>query len=241
MPILSINRPRGRVTGNAARWRTAAAAALIAAVPAVLAGCGTAEKLGQAAHDGGPSAGPRATPSASVNPLGPDACNVPSPAGAGSGSWRIVMPSTVCGMQADTNVGDKQSGEGLVQVEQSSFDGDLYPGIGTARPGTYGSWNTPSGLGVYRSIIATGFDGSFNPKIAMPALEDGGGTYRPVPAGPHGGVMACATSDGALSCAWATTTTAGMFELSDTSGQLISGSRADKVAVDVRDVLEARG
>lgn len=212
------------------RWYVAVAA-VIAVTSAV--GCGHSKPSNA-------TPAPTGIPSAVAEKMsGPTACD--RTAGSqGGGPWTIVMPGTLCGLPADTSANARRNGQALVQTETISFSSGAHPGIGTAQSSAFGSWVTPIGVPVYRSISATGFTGQFNPSIALKTLETSGPAYRKISPGPHGGVMACRlSSGGSESCAFATTTTAGAFTLGDTSGQLTKGSRAATIATEIRDALEA--
>lgn len=211
-----------------------AAAVTVAAAAFAAAGCS------HAASGGNAQPSPTGIPSAEAAKMtSPTACDS-SARNQGGSAWKIAMPATLCDLPADTSPAAKQNGQSLLQTETISFNSGVYPGLGTARSSASGAWVTPSGVTPYRSITAAGFTGSFKPSVVMKVLENSGKGYRTLSPGPHGGQLACLVSGGGTeSCAFATSTTAGSFTLSDTSGDLTKGSRTDTIATEIRDALEA--
>jgi hypothetical protein len=177
------------------------------------------------------------------SPKGPLACDLPGNPSNGSGRWTLVLPATVCGMKTDNSAAMKQAGPyGLRSLEfliNAEDDGGY---VGRYTHGVVRAWelSIPGDPPLNRDITFTGLDGTFKPAAVVSAVGNGGGyTVSSVPAGPHGGVMACGEYGDAddVQCVWATTTTLGSFTLSDTTGEL-TGSHLAANAVLIRDVLE---
>jgi hypothetical protein len=177
------------------------------------------------------------------SPKGPLACDLPGNPPNGSGRWTLVLPATVCGMKTDNSAAMQQANPGaLGSLEFLINAADLNGYVGHYTRGVARGWqlSIPGDPPLNRGITFNGLDGTFKPAAVVSAVGNGGGyTVSSVPAGPHGGVMACGEYGGAdqVQCVWATTTTLGCFILSDTTGEL-TGSDLAANAVRIRDVLE---
>jgi len=69
-------------------------------------------------------------------------------------------------------------------------------------------------------LAFTGFKGTFNPNKVMASLAALGTDSHPAAAGPHGGMLACATTPAPSGtvCVWVTTTTLGITEFFSSTG-----------------------
>jgi hypothetical protein len=174
---------------------------------------------------------------------GPQACDLPGNPSNGSGRWTLVTPPTVCGLKTDNSAQMLQADQsGLSSLEFLINAADLNTSVGHYTHGVVRGYelSVPGDPPLNRSVDFTGLDGTFKPAAAVNAVGNGGGySVTSVPAGPHGGVLACGEHGGAdqVQCVWATTTTLGTFLLSDTTGELV-GSHLAANAVRIRDVLE---
>jgi hypothetical protein len=222
----------------------AAAAAIVLVVVAIAPG-----------HSPRPASSPGAskTPVASKDPpasapasndTGPAACVAASqPSGAAS-SWKLVSPGTLCGLPQNNTPEELSAGQEMV----SAVEGDLTNFNGQ----TFGQETSDVAVGyqiqrntvdIYRSVSFTGLEGRFRPRAAASAVEsslDFGQhyTFKSVPPGPHGGVMACGGEfPDSEDCVWATPTTLCVIMIIDTTEQLV-GSNTAANAVRIRDVLE---
>lgn len=147
----------------------------------------------------------------------------------------MIVPRTLCGLPIDSR------GQQADQADLGATEANLSAsGIGY-RSGVSEGYETPNGTDArsYRFINYLGITGRFNPAQAMSVLE--GGTdenYRSVPAGPHGGLMACAEQyHNVADCVWATPTTLCSITIEDTSLQLVR-THADANAIRIRAVVE---
>ena len=177
---------------------------------------------------------------------GPSACVLPGTQASGSGPWKLVMPSKLCGEPRDTKPQDQPV---LSSTEFLISASDLNPpGVGNYTSGVTQDYqlehaNPQGGTAFYRNIAVQALKGKFNPKTAISVLGstytgDSNSTLRNVPAGPHGGLMACTSPTSTeTECVWATTTTAGLITVNDNSGEL-TGSHGAANAVWVRDAVE---
>lgn len=184
--------------------------------------------------------------------LGPDACKVP--AASGSGPFKMAAPSTLCGMPNGDDAYTKKTDPSSLATDRFNFDQTTNPGpdgpVGTPASGWIHHWNTPAHLGVYRFATVEGWTGKFNPKSAVPVFAqsyDDQLTFKPVDPGPHGGVMECAedtsgnsdpNADNAAVCVFATSTTIGTVNFTDTAKELTAPANLAKVGQELRDALE---
>lgn len=229
--------------------RQAAAALMAAAIIAGVAACGSPGRhpAPQPAQPNGAgvTAGPGGLPSSA---LGPDACQVPATSGAGP--WRMILRAQpLCGLPYDGIKSTVEQYRAKLGVDALNFNPDLsgYGAIGKPSQGWVAGWETPNGLGTYRTISVDGFTGQFIPERAMKAfagLADGTYAFKPADPGPHGGVMECGQSTspaagvGDAQCVFATTSTIGIIKVTDTKNELTSPGRIDQVAQEIRDVVE---
>lgn len=147
----------------------------------------------------------------------------------------MTVPRTLCGLPVDSRA--LQSG----QADLGATESDLgVNGIAYAS-GVSEGYETPNGAEAksYRFVTYLGFNGKFNPAQAMSVLESGDDeTFHSVPAGPHGGLMACAEQyPNVADCVWATSTTLCDIDIEDTSLELV-GTHADANAIRIRDAVE---
>lgn len=92
-------------------------------------------------------------------------------------------------------------------------------------------------------LAFTGFDGTFNPAKVIAGLTSLGTDETTQTAGPHGGMLECATESGSASgtvCVWATTTTVGVTEFFSSTGPetVSSQAKAASDTVNVRASVE---
>ena len=204
-------------------------------VAALLAACSSAAGHPAASR---PSASVPATPSA-ASADGPLACvSTAKPAG-GSGPWKLVPPSVLCGLPEETSAQYVQSGQSLASEDKlllsmhnagpvTSTVTAMYQGLSTAAQRATS----------FRSVSVVGFDGSFQTAAALSALEEQPEyTYTNASPGPHGGTLACANIEGSENCVWATATTVCEITILDPTGELIGANSAAN-AVRIRDALE---
>jgi hypothetical protein len=176
---------------------------------------------------------------------GPSACVLAGSPSGGSGPWKLVKPTTLCGMPQDTTPGGLQADQELLSATQLIFNPLAgQPSMGNETSGFAVSYEVPEHLGFTRYVNFVGFDGTFNPQVAVSSLAQQdenpdipGNVFHPVPAGPHGGAMECAPSYSAEECIFATSTTLGDMMIDDTLGQL-TGSHTGTNAIRIRDALE---
>jgi hypothetical protein len=189
-----------------------------------------------------PSPGPSAGSVVQPNPLGASACDTASPAASQASKWKLLSPSTLCGLpqnNTSAEVSSSQEMASAIESDLTNINGQTY-GTETSdvSQGYQIGHNT---AGVYRSISFTGLEGTFSPQAAASAVETplaSNYTFTSVPPGPHGGVMACGpVSSDSANCVWATPTTLCLIMIIDTTGQLI-GPNVAANAVRIRDALE---
>jgi hypothetical protein len=92
-------------------------------------------------------------------------------------------------------------------------------------------------------LAFTGFTGTFNPTKVMASLASLGTAAHPATAGPHGGMLDCATAPGTPAgtiCVWVTTTTMGVTEFFSSTGPEVvtQQSKAATDALKFRDDVE---
>lgn len=209
--------------GQNGQWR--GTVAVVLAVMALAAGCGAT----------GTQHASRPAPSAK----GPQACDVPGNPSNGSGRWKLVTPATVCGMKTDNSAQMQQANQSAIGSLEFLVSA---AGVGHYTHGVARGWELtiPGDPPINRGVTFNGLDGTFKPAAAVSAVGNGSGyPVTSMPAGPHGGALACGEFGGAdqVQCVWATTTTLGTFIFSDTTGELL-GSHLAANAVRIRDVLE---
>ncbi len=162
--------------------------------------------------------------------------------GSGSGPWKLVQPSTVCGIPISQDAAFTQIAQTELQGAELAF---TIPGgfghytNGVAFQAMYPDINSP---GPYLSVQVFGFNGTFtNVTAAVKALEsDDGETFYTVPAGPHGGVMQCAqdSDDQIQECVFGTSTTLGDIQFAFQNLSIPAGISADASAISVRNAVE---
>jgi hypothetical protein len=209
----------------------------------VLAACSSASSSHPPASKppvGKPSPGATPTRSAS-NADGPLACVTAGRATGGNGPWKLVTPPTLCQLQLQTSHQFKQSGQQLVDATKALLLIDDAGTVTSALGVTYqGSSDAAQRASSGRSVSVVGFDGRFRPAAALIAVEEAQFTYTNLPPGPHGGMLACANTEGSEDCIWATHTTLCDITIIDPTGELIGGNSGAN-AVRIRDVLEVPG
>jgi hypothetical protein len=184
--------------------------------------------------------------SSAHSPTGPSACALAAQPASRAGSWKMITPRTLCGMLPTKTAQIRQADQAMVNAMQGVVTSS---GItSTASVGRYTSafaqgYQVPANSqGIYRSVSFTGLDGTFSPAAAVTALGsalDTGSAFRSVPAGPHGGAMACAPVSAITEqCVWATGSTLGVIQVVDTTRELV-GTHVRGTAVLIRDALEA--
>jgi hypothetical protein len=180
-----------------------------------------------------PSPRPLATPSASSSE-GPLACVTSGKAAQGSGPWKLVAPSKLCGLPVQTSAEYVQSGQSLAGLDKEVLK---IANVGPVTSEFSAAWQSPRTPNFDRGITFVGFEGTFKPAAALNALEVPGETYTNVAPGPHGGVMACSGENDGGNCVWATTTTVCEVTISDSTRQLLDANIGVN-GVRIRDALE---
>jgi hypothetical protein len=220
-----------------------AAAAIVLVVAAVAPGKSPRPASSTSASKT-PSASKR--PSASApNDTGPSACAAASQAGQGSqaGPWRLLSPSTLCGLPQNNSPQELSASQGMASALESDLDNFNGQNFGQETSDVSVGYQIQHGFGIYRSVTFTGLEGTFRPRAAASAVESGLDfgqhyTFTSVPPGPHGGVMACGGEyPDSEDCVWATRTTLCVIMIIDTTRELVGSSIAAN-AVRIRDVLE---
>jgi hypothetical protein len=193
------------------------------------------------------------TPSAPKHPsasapdeTGPSACAAagqPSTQAGQAGPWKLLSPSTLCGLPQNTSPQELSASQGMVSALESDLDNFNGQNFGRETSDVSVGYQIQHGLGIYRSVSFTGLEGTFRPRAAASAVESGLDfgqryTFTSVPPGPHGGVMACGGEyPDSEDCVWATRTTLCVIMILDTTRELVGSSIAAN-AVRIRDVLE---
>lgn len=171
----------------------------------------------------------------SATTLGPSACVIATQATAGSGSWKLVTPATLCGLPEQTSAQYQQSGQSLATLDKDLIGMDDAGSVTSTITAAYQSPQTPN---FYRAVTFVGFDGTFQPAAALSAMEQPGETYTSEPPGPHGGRLVCSSENDGGDCVWATSTTVAEITISDSTRELL-GANIGANAVRIRDALEA--
>jgi hypothetical protein len=174
------------------------------------------------------------TPSSSISE-GPLACVTAGKSAQGSGPWKLVAPSKLCGLPVQTSSEYVQSGQSLASLDKIVLK---MQNAGTVTSTVTAAWQSPRTPNFDRGITFVGFEGTFKLAAALNALELPGETYTSVAPGPHGGTMACSGENDGGNCVWATSTTVCEITISDSTRQLL-GSNIAANAVRIRDALEA--
>lgn len=179
---------------------------------------------------------------------GPSACVVKGTAGTGSGSWKVVQPTTLCGLPVDESPASLAASQQSLTATELVFD----PVGGQPNPGSETSafsvgYQIPSSANFSRFINVVAFSGTFNEPAAVSELAQldtnpviPGNVFKSVPPGPHGGLMECAPSYSTEECVFGTSTTLGQFTIEDTLKEL-TGAATPVNAVRIRDALEVPG
>jgi hypothetical protein len=202
-----------------------------------VAACSSAGSKPAAPHPSPSKPSPSASIGLSASAMGPSACVTAGRPAGGSGPWRFVAPATLCGLPLDNSTQSQQLGLTVASENKLLLTMD---GGGTATSSTTLEYQSPRVPNFYRSINVVGLEGTFHPAAAVSAVEEQGYTYTREPPGPHGGVMACADTEGVEDCVWATSTTVCDVQIIDLSRELLGASVAVN-AVRIRDALEAPG
>lgn len=192
---------------------------------------------------------PGSTPGGQANSAsGPSACVVNGSPGTGSGPWKVVQPTTLCGLPVDKSPASLAASQQSLTATELVFD----PVGGQPNPGSETSafsvgYQIPSSANFERFINVVAFSGTFNQPAAVSELAQldtnpdiPGNVFKSVPPGPHGGLMECAPSFTAEECVFGTSTTLGQFTIEDTLKEL-TGAATPANAVRIRDALEVPG
>jgi hypothetical protein len=235
-PPLPPQPPRGRWLGGGATVMII----VVALVIGVLVTRGDGSSTSQGRHSSG---GVSQRDSASGSVLVPSACPTSSQPSVGTGPWKLVQPQTLCGIPSYTTAAAKQANQELVsllklKITESSLTG---PSAGSYTSSAVGRYQYQPGTvsNLYRLVVFAGLDGRFNVAAAMNAFEIGDGmTYKKLPPGPHGGMLACELTAGQPTCVFATSTTVCQFLILDTTHELAARLAAN--ALSIRDAIEVR-
>jgi hypothetical protein len=220
----------------------AAAAAIVLVAVAVAPG-----KSPQPASSPGASKTPSASKGLSasaLNDTGSSACVTASQPSSQASSWNLVSPSTLCGLPQNNSPQELSAGQAMVSAVEGDLTNFNGPNFGQETSDVAVGYQIQHNTAdIYRSVSFTGMEGTFRPRAAASAVEsslDFGQhyTFRSVPPGPHGGVMACGGEfPDSEDCVWATRTTLCVIMIIDTTQELVGSSIAAN-AVRIRDVLE---
>jgi hypothetical protein len=185
--------------------------ALIAVAVVVVVGIAVgAYLLVHRGHSSPPSAGPTTHPTSS-----PTATKSTAPVPPKTVAYTLTTPATAGGYpKLTTTPSAVQAAAGAVSqaIENAvKQDGAKVTGQVTA------GYQLSSG----QVLAFTGFKGRFTPAKVIASLATLGTHSQPGTAGPHGGMLACATAPGSPSgtvCVWVTTTTLGVTEFFSSTG-----------------------
>jgi hypothetical protein len=176
--------------------------------------------------------------------MGSSACETASQPGSQASSWKLVSPSTLCGLPQNNSAAELSAGQEMVSAVEGDLTNFNGPNFGQETSAVAVGYQIQHNtVGVYRSVSFTGLEGTFRPRAAASAVESSLNfgqhyTFKSVPPGPHGGVMACGGEyPDSEDCVWATRTTLCVIMIIDTTRELV-GSGIAANAVRIRDVLE---
>jgi hypothetical protein len=149
----------------------------------------------------------------------------------GSKKWTLTVPSSIAGLNRDTNPLDEQTFSSSVEAFKANM---------TSLHG-YGQLDSTVSaiytLGSSQAIGFAGFTGKFNAKIVL--TPGRGGQVSNVSAGPHGGAAECARTGPETICQWSTGTTIGRIYIIPTTGNSTESiSDADTLMIKIRDAVE---
>jgi hypothetical protein len=197
---------------------------------------------------GSSSSAPRHTASGPRPGYGPSACVLKGAPPTGSGPWKVIQPTTLCGLPADNSPQSTEGDQESLTSTELVFD----PVSGQANPGHETSaisvsYQIPNGANFERFVNVVAFTGTFNVQAAVSELAQldtnpdiSGNVFKSVPPGPHGGLMECSPVVTNEECVWGTATTLGQFTLADTLNQL-TGANTPANAIRIRDAIEVPG
>jgi hypothetical protein len=210
---------------------------IVAAALVALGACGTS------------STPPRHSAASGERPgYGPSACVVKgAPATGSSGPWKVVQPTTLCGLPADNSPQSASADQEALSGTELVFDpvDQANPGHETSAFSV--SYQIPSGANFERFVNVVAFNGTFNTQAAVSELAQldtnpdiPGNVFKSVPPGPHGGLMECSPVVNNEECVFGTPTTLGQFTIADTLNEL-TGANTPANAIRIRDALEVQG
>lgn len=194
---------------------------------------------------GSSGSAPRPAASGPRPGYGPSACVVKGLAATGNGPWKVVQPTTLCGLPVDSSAQSTEGDQEALTSTELVFD----PVSGQANPGHETSaisvsYQIPSSASFERFVNVVAFTGTFNEQAAVSELAQldtnpdiSGNVFKSVPPGPHGGLMECSPVVSNEECVWGTATTLGQFTLADTLNQL-TGANTAANAIRIRDAIE---
>jgi hypothetical protein len=180
--------------------------------------------------------------------LGPSACVTGGQSAGATGPWKLIEPRTLCELPQLTSASAQAAAQELLSSTELIFNsGGVYPDFGSETSDFAVSYETPLHISALRYVNVVGFNGTFNPAVALSVLSQidaspyiRGDVFHSVPAGPHGGAMKCApVYQFSENCIFATSTTLGDFTFEDSLKEL-NGANTDANAIRIRDALEVR-